>query len=142
VAVLLEQADGAVTAAVHVDPPVIPDLALPLISLLPGADGHDSGSRTPVRRHLVEPLLTTGLPHDRAIVALDIESSTSRPDPIKAELRSRIYELFGGALCSAGIHKRHRDRFMDRGDDVLALIHPVDQAPKALLLNRAIPAVG
>ena len=90
----------------------------------------------------MEPLLSTGMPHYRAIVALDIESSTSRPDPIKAELRNKTYELFDAALCSAGIRKRHRDRFIDRGDGILALIHPVDQAPKALLLNRAIPALN
>jgi class 3 adenylate cyclase len=92
------------------------------------------------RRHLMEPLLAGGLPHHRAIVALDIEHSTSRPDPVKAELRNKTYETFDAALCSAGIHKRYRDRFIDRGDGLLALIHPVDQAPKVLLLNRAIPA--
>ena len=86
------------------------------------------------------PLPAVGLPRHRAIVALDIEHSTSRPDPVKAELRNKIYEMFDAALCSAGVHKRYRDRFIDRGDGVLALIHPVDQAPKALLLNRAIPA--
>ena len=88
----------------------------------------------------MEPLLAGGLPHHRAIVALDIEHSTSRPDPVKAELRNKTYEMFDAALCSAGIHKRYRDRFIDRGDGLLALIHPVDQAPKVLLLNRAIPA--
>jgi hypothetical protein len=86
------------------------------------------------------PLLAASLPHHRAIVALDIERSTSRPDPVKAELRNKTYELFDAALCSAGIHKRYRDRFIDRGDGVLALIHPVDRVPKVLLLNRVIPA--
>jgi class 3 adenylate cyclase len=81
-----------------------------------------------------------GLPRHRAIVALDIERSTSRPDPVKAELRSKLYELFDEALRSAGIRRRHRDRFTDRGDGILALIHPVDQAPKAILLKTAIPA--
>ena len=90
----------------------------------------------------MEPLPATGLPHYRAIVALDIERSTSRPDPVKAELRNKTYELFDAALCSAGIHKRHRDRYIDRGDGLLALIHPVEQAPKALLLNHAIPALN
>jgi class 3 adenylate cyclase len=90
----------------------------------------------------MEPLLPTGLPHYRAIVALDIECSTSRPDPVKAELRNKTYELFDAALCSAGIHGTHRDRFIDRGDGVLALIYPVDQAPKALLLNHAIPSLN
>jgi class 3 adenylate cyclase len=90
----------------------------------------------------MEPLPVTGLPHYRAIVALDIERSTSRPDSVKAELRTKTYELFDAALYSAGIHKRHRDRYIDRGDGLLALIHPVDQAPKVLLLNRAIPALS
>jgi hypothetical protein len=83
--------------------------------------------------------LTASLPHYRAIVALDIERSTSRPNPIKGELRNKTYELFEVALRTAGIGSRHRDRFVDRGDGILALIHPVNQAPKALLLNRVVP---
>lgn len=83
-----------------------------------------------------------GLPHHRAIFALDIEQSTKRPDLVKAELRSTIYELLDQALRSAGINRRHRDRFIDRGDGILALIHPVDQAPKALLLSRVVPALS
>ena len=90
----------------------------------------------------MEPFLAAGLPHYRAIVALDIERSTSRPNPVKGELRNKTYELFEAALRTAGIGTRHRDRFIDRGDGILALIHPVDQAPKALLLNRAIPLLS
>jgi HD domain len=75
----------------------------------------------------------------RTIIALDIEGSTSRPDPVKAELRTMLYELFDAALRSVGIYPRHRDRFIDRGDGLLGLIRPVDQAPKALVLNRVIP---
>jgi class 3 adenylate cyclase len=88
------------------------------------------------------PLAVTGLPCYRAIVALDIERSTSRPDPIKGELRNKTYELFETALRKAGIDSCHHDRFVDRGDGILALIHPVDQAPKALLLNAAIPLLS
>jgi class 3 adenylate cyclase len=83
-----------------------------------------------------------GMPRHRAIVAVDIEGSTSRPDPVKAELRRKLYELFDAALRAAGIGPRHRDRFTDRGDGILALIHPVDQAPKAILLTTAIPALN
>ena len=89
----------------------------------------------------MKPSPAAGLPHHRAIVALDIEQSTSRTDPVKAQLRSKIYELFDEALRSAGIGQRHRDRFTDRGDGLLALIHPVDQAPKAILLDRVVPAL-
>jgi class 3 adenylate cyclase len=88
------------------------------------------------------PLAVTGLPCYRAIVALDIERSTSRPNPIKGELRNKTYELFEAALRKAGINSCHHDRFVDRGDGILALIHPVDQAPKALLLNCAVPALS
>src|ERR1700722_3854993 len=94
------------------------------------------------RRYQMEPSLAAGLPHHRVIVALDIERSTSRTDPVKAALRSKIYEFFDAALQSAGIYRRHRDRFIDRGDGVLALIHPVDQVPKALLFTYAIPALN
>ena len=90
----------------------------------------------------MEPFLATGLPHYRAILALDIERSTNRPNSIKAELRNKTYELFERALRMAGIHHHHRDQFVDRGDGILALIHPVDQVPKALLLNRAVPALN
>lgn len=88
----------------------------------------------------MEPLLAAGLPRHRAIVAVDIERSTIRPDTVKAELRNKIYELFDAALIEAGIRESYRDPFIDRGDGVLALIHPVDQAPKVVLLNHAIPA--
>jgi hypothetical protein len=108
----------------------------------PDAIDRGNGSRTPIARGAMEPTRATGLPHYRAIVALDIERSTSRPDPVKATLRNKAYELFDAALCSAGIHKRHRDRYIDRGDGLLALIHPVEQVPKALLLNHAIPALN
>lgn len=87
-------------------------------------------------------LTAASLPHHRAIVALDIEQSTRRPDPVKAELRGKMYELFEAALRSAGIQRRYRDRFVDRGDGVLALIRPVHRAPKAILLNQAIPALS
>jgi hypothetical protein len=105
------------------------------------------------RAHLINPpnlelnrvsssLGAISLPHHRTIIALDIESSTSRPNPVKAALRNKIYELFDEGLCLAGIHGRHRDAFIDRGDGVLALIHPVDVAPKALMLSHVIPSLN
>lgn len=90
----------------------------------------------------MEPASALGLPSYRVIVALDIERSTSRPNPIKGELRNKTYELFEAALTNAGIDSCHYDRFIDRGDGILALIHPVDQAPKTLLLNRVFPLLS
>jgi HD domain-containing protein len=80
-----------------------------------------------------------GPPRHRAIVALDIEQSTSRPDPVKAELRIMLYELFEAALRSADIGPDRRDPFMDRGDGLLALIDPADLVP---LLGHVIPVFG
>ncbi len=82
------------------------------------------------------------LPRHRAIVAVDIESSTTRSDPVKADLRHTAYDLFEQALQTAGISAHNRDPFTDRGDGILALIHPVDQAPKPILLNQTIPALA
>lgn len=79
------------------------------------------------------------MPCRRAIVALDIERPTSRPDPVKAELRTMLCELFDSALRSADIYPRHRDQFIDRGDGLLALIHPADRTPEALLVNQVVP---
>ena len=87
------------------------------------------------------PILRRPVAHQRTIVALDIERSTSRPDPVKAELRATMYDLFDAALRAAGLHRRHRDRFADRGDGFLALIHGVDRTPE-VLLRRVIPAFG
>lgn len=78
-------------------------------------------------------------PRRRVIVALDIERSTSRPDPVKAELRTMLYELFDAALRSAGVGVRRRGQFTDRGDGLLALIDPAEQA---LLFDLVIPVFG
>jgi HD domain-containing protein len=77
-----------------------------------------------------------GPPRRRAIVGLDIEQSTSRPDLVKAEFRIMLYELFEAALRSADIGPDRRDEFMDRGDGLLVLIDPGQEAQ---LLSRVVP---
>jgi hypothetical protein len=47
----------------------------------------------------MEPCLVTGLPHHRTIAALDIEQSTTRTDPVKADLRDKMY----GGLCKTPV---------------------------------------
>ncbi|MDT7727756.1 MAG: hypothetical protein QOI21_4332 [Actinomycetota bacterium] len=79
------------------------------------------------------------LPYHRAIVAVDIEGSTTRTNPVRAQLRRVLYELLEEALLEAGITDEHRDPLIDRGDGILVLIHPVTQAPKTVLLSRVIP---
>lgn len=94
------------------------------------------------REAIVATVTTPDLPRHRSIVAVDIESSTARINSAKAQIRYVMYELFEKALQVGGIAKRHRDALIDRGDGACALVHPVDQAPKALLLNSVIPALS
>src|SRR5260370_42357156 len=76
---------------------------------------------TPVTRTLPDrPPTAAGLPRHRAIVAVDIEQSTSRPDTVKADLRRPLYDPVGQALRSAGIHRPHPDPFTHRGGGPLA----------------------
>jgi len=81
------------------------------------------------------------VPLHRSIIAIDIERSTSpvRTNPIRAELRHEAYRLLDAAMRTAGITERHCDPLTDRGDGVLALIHPDDDLPKTLLLNPLVP---
>jgi len=86
--------------------------------------------------------LPVAVPHHRNIVAVDIEGSTTRTNPAKGRLRHTMYDLFEAALHASGILEDHRDALIDRGDGVLALIHPVDEAPKTLLLNTFVPTLS
>jgi class 3 adenylate cyclase len=82
------------------------------------------------------------VPHHRNIVTVDIEGSTARTNPAKGRLRQVMYDLFEEALLVCGILASHRDALIDRGDGVLALIYPVDQAPKTLLLDSLVPTLS
>ena len=78
----------------------------------------------------------------RSILAVDIEGSTQRTNPVKEELREEVYRLVVEALCVTGIDSRHYDPFTDRGDGVLVLLRPADELPKPLLLSRLIPTLA
>jgi class 3 adenylate cyclase len=84
------------------------------------------------------------VPLHRSIIAIDIERSTGpgRTNPIRAELRHEAYRLLGTAMRAAGITAERCDPLTDRGDGVLALVHPGDDLPKTLLLNPLIPALA
>ncbi len=77
----------------------------------------------------------------RNILAIDVEGSTRRTDPVKREIRDALYESFERALNTAGLTDQCRDPLIDRGDGVLALVHPVDQAPR-ILLDAVIGGLG
>ena len=78
-------------------------------------------------------------PVHRSIVALDVEGSTERTNPVKGELRRILYDLVDRALQMAGITVEHLEQLTDRGDGVLILIRPHDDVPKTVLLGRFIP---
>jgi hypothetical protein len=87
--------------------------------------------------HVISPL-----PCHRSIFAVDVEGSTQRTDPAKAHMRRSMYDLLEQALHAGGLTTPYRDPLVDRGDGVLALIHPVDQAPKTVLLDTVVPTLG
>jgi len=74
----------------------------------------------------------------RSIVAVDLEGSTTRTNPVKGELRRVMYDLLGRSLEAEGI-THHLEPPTDRGDGVLLLIRPHDDIPKTVLLDRLIP---
>jgi hypothetical protein len=74
----------------------------------------------------------------RSMIAIDIEKSTTRTDPVKRILRDRMYVLLSEAFRQAGVQAHHLDRLTDRGDGVLALVRPADEIPKALLVDRFV----
>ncbi len=77
----------------------------------------------------------------RSIVAVDLEGSTKRTNPVKGELRRTLYDLLGRALEAAGISEDHLEPLTDRGDGVLVLIRPHDDVPKTVLFGRLIPTL-
>lgn len=80
------------------------------------------------------------LPLHRAIVAVDIEGSTSRTNRARAQMRTAMYDLLEEALLLSGIQEPHRD-LIDRGDGVLVLVQPLDHLPKTVLLTMFIPTL-
>ncbi|MEV4313537.1 hypothetical protein [Actinocrispum sp. NPDC049592] len=80
-------------------------------------------------------------PVHRSIVAVDIEGSTRRTNPVKARLRQLLYGMLEKALDCSDITGAYVDPIIDRGDGALILIKPADHLPKTLLLNNLIPSL-
>jgi hypothetical protein len=78
-------------------------------------------------------------PVHRSIVALDLEDSTLRTNPVKGKIRGTLYALLDQALEKAGIGAKDLEPLADRGDGVLILIRPHDDVPKTVVLGRLIP---
>jgi hypothetical protein len=78
----------------------------------------------------------------RSIVAVDLEGSTTRTNPVKGELRRIMYDLLDRALDTVPITANQLEPLTDRGDGVLLLIRPDDDVPKTVLLDRLIPLLA
>ena len=88
----------------------------------------------------IEQSLPVGPVH-RSIIAVDLEGSTARTRPDRAQVRRILYDLLGQALQEAGIGPKHLEPHTDRGDGLLILIRPHDDMPKTLFLGRLIPVL-
>jgi hypothetical protein len=81
-------------------------------------------------------------PVHRSIIALDLEDSTKRTDPVKGELRRVMYDLLGHSLDAVAVTGNRLEQLTDRGDGVLVLVRPHDEVPKTVLLDRLIPLLA
>ena len=81
-------------------------------------------------------------PVHRSILAVDLEGSTQRTDPVKGELRRVMYDLLARSLEAVSITGNRLERLIDRGDGVLVLIRPRDEVPKTILLDRLVPLLA
>jgi hypothetical protein len=75
-------------------------------------------------------------------MAVDLEGSTQRTDPVKGELRRAMYELLTRSLEASGVTGDLLEPLIDRGDGVLVLIKPHDEVPKTAILGRLIPQLA
>ncbi|MFD0684431.1 hypothetical protein [Actinomadura fibrosa] len=80
-------------------------------------------------------------PVPRIILAVDMEGSTARKNPVKIRLRQLTYSMLDEAMQETGIEDRHLERLTDRGDGVLVLVRPVDEVPKTRLLDTFVPTL-
>jgi hypothetical protein len=78
-------------------------------------------------------------PLPRVILVAAFQGTVACSDWVKAQLRRDTYELFEQALLDSGSTTDLRDRYVDRVDGPMALIHPTDRFPKTWLLTRFAP---
>jgi hypothetical protein len=81
-------------------------------------------------------------PVHRSIIAVDLEGSTTRTNPVKGEIRRAMYAVLGHALEAVSITGNRLEPLADRGDGVLVLVKPHDDVPKTVLLDRLVPLLA
>lgn len=82
------------------------------------------------------------VPVYRMIIAVDLEGSTTRTDPVKGELRRVMYDLLRHCMGVVGITGDRLDYLHDRGDGVLVLVRAHDAVPKTVLLDWLVPLLA
>lgn len=80
-------------------------------------------------------------PHQRTIVAVDVEGSSARSNVAKARLRDDMYDLLEKALVDSGITEDLREPLVDRGDGALALVHPAEHLTTSRLADTFVPTL-
>lgn len=110
------------------------------------SDGHQPSNLEPngdrSLRNGKRPRRGISFPVTRNILAVDIEGSSQRTNPVKGELRDDVYRIVDDSFGEVGIDDQHCDRIIDRGDGLLVLLRPTDDFPKPFLLSRLMPAVA
>jgi class 3 adenylate cyclase len=81
-------------------------------------------------------------PRHRSIIGIDIAGSTERTNVDRGKFRTAMYDLFTEALLLGGILDMYRDKLLDRGDGLVAFVHPVDSLPKPRLINTVVPILN
>jgi hypothetical protein len=87
-------------------------------------------------------VISDSRPYYRSILAVDIEDSATRNNSAKAHMRAAMYDLVIEAFALSGLAEHDHDPFTDRGDGILALIHPTDHVPKTVLLDTVVPGLS
>lgn len=78
-------------------------------------------------------------PCQRTILAVGMVPPKACSNLMMALLRRAMFDLVDRALVDSGITADLRDRYVDRGEWLIVLIHPTDRIPKTWLLTKLVP---
>jgi hypothetical protein len=81
-------------------------------------------------------------PCQRVILAVGMSATKACGNLVMAQLRKAMVDLVERALVDSGFTADFRDRYVDRGDWLISLIHPTDRIPKTWLLTKFAPKLS
>lgn len=99
-------------------------------------------AETPTFERTAREVLEVPHPVHRGIVALVVQHKPRLACSVRDELRREAYRLLDAALVESGILPRHRDAITYYRHGLVALIRPVDEVPKTLLIGAVVPALS